>query len=74
MRCENALSCFPGRVLEQAVFISHSSVGIDAACSFKSVFAVHAMIRDCWEAEVLHGIICIMQRNTHVVVFFFSLS
>lgn len=68
--CENALSCFPERVLEQAVFISHSSVGIDAARSFKSMFAVYATLRGYWGAEVVHGIICIMQRNTHVVLFF----
>lgn len=33
------------------------------------MFAVYSMIRDYWEAEVLHGIICVMQRNTPVVTF-----
>jgi len=33
-------------VLEQAVFILHSSVGIHAACSFTSMLADCAMIRD----------------------------
>lgn len=48
MRCENALYCFPERVLEQVVFILRSSVGIDAAHSFKPMLADYAMLRDYW--------------------------